>query len=754
MGQRKRLENSAKLIWIICIVSMVFGNSNLFCVNVIAADSYEPDDTYTQASVIPTDGTLQSHTFDPANDEDWVVFTAALDQYYVIETHNLGDADTILYLYDSDGTTELESDDDGSSEPLASRIEWIATSTDDFYVKAIEFYGDGGPTYTYDINVTESVGPQADIYEPDDSPAEATSTPVDGTIQSHNFHISGDEDWLIFAALDGYMYSVGTFNLGDAFPVLQLYDTDGTTQLESGWFSLEWIAERTDDFYIRVIDFWGSSGSTVTYDINISESLPPPPDNYEPDNTYSDATPIPVDGTTQSHSFHIPDDEDWLIFSAIGGYLYEITTYSWDPVPLLELYDSDGTSYLDGSLFSMDWTAPRSDYFYIQVTEFLGNSGESYTYDIYITETAPPSAPENLMAETGFGFVNLTWDPPLSDGGAPVTNYRIYRNTTTGQETFYTQIGNQLNYNDTDVSNGVTYFYSVSAVNNAGEGTKTDEIQATPATYPTQPRNLRTSVGDQYINLSWDVPESDGGLPITKYNIYRGEDAENKGHLEVDFGNLTYFNDTGLVNGVLYFYNVSAENAIGEGPWSSDINATPVSVPSKPRNLEISSGDSYLNLSWMLPSSDGGSPITNYLIYKGRTSGDLNFLNEIGDVRFYNDTKVTNGVTYYYQVCAVNDVDEGELCEEVSAVPITVPTPPRNIDESFGDSYIMLSWSAPLSSGGSPITNYVIYRSTNPDDRTLLTEIENVTEYNDTTVKNGVTYYYNISAKNSLGELE
>ena len=124
------------------LISVLAGIS-FIPMNVIAADSYEPDDTPATASSIPVDGTLQSHDFDPVGEEDWLTFSATVDKYYVIGTHNLaGGADTYLYLYDTDGTTVLDSDDDGGEESLASTIAWIATGTGNYYVKCDDYWTD------------------------------------------------------------------------------------------------------------------------------------------------------------------------------------------------------------------------------------------------------------------------------------------------------------------------------------------------------------------------------------------------------------------------------------------------------------------------------------------------------------------------------------------------------------------------------------------------------------------------------------
>ena len=179
-------------------------------------DAFEPDDTYTQASSISTDGTLQSHCFDEADDDDWLSFTGIADQSYTIETLNLGvDADTILTLYDTDGTNEIKTDDDGGIG-FGSRIEWNPTVSGTYYVEVTQWFGGSGPEYTYDILILDNAagscaGP--DIWEQDDLYTEAISIVTDGTGQIHCFHDDGDQDWVIFNANAGAEYDIKTFDL-------------------------------------------------------------------------------------------------------------------------------------------------------------------------------------------------------------------------------------------------------------------------------------------------------------------------------------------------------------------------------------------------------------------------------------------------------------------------------------------------------------------------------------------------------------
>jgi LPXTG-motif cell wall-anchored protein len=116
---------------------------------------------------------------------------------------------------------------------------------------------------------------------------------------------------------------------------------------------------------------------------------------------------------------------------------------------------------------------------------------------------------------------------------------------------------------------------------------------------PTEPRNLEAVPGNGKITLTWDVPWMDGGRQITNYAIYRGTSSSAATFL-VELGNVLTYTDTGLTNGLTYYYQVSAANIFGEGPRSSEVNATPVNEPpictiTDPSNGTIASGRILIN---------------------------------------------------------------------------------------------------------------------------------------------------------------
>ena len=104
--------------------------------------------------------------------------------------------------------------------------------------------------------------------------------------------------------------------------------------------------------------------------------------------------------------------------------------------------------------------------------------GPSGKTDKYPLKYSIPTPPQNLVAQSGSGYVNLTWDAPVGDGGKAITAYKIYRNGTL----IATVPQSQLYYNDTDVVGEHPYRYYVVAVNEIGDGLKSNFVRTTPET--------------------------------------------------------------------------------------------------------------------------------------------------------------------------------------------------------------------------------------------------------------------------------
>jgi len=91
---------------------------------------------------------------------------------------------------------------------------------------------------------------------------------------------------------------------------------------------------------------------------------------------------------------------------------------------------------------------------------------------------------------------------------------------------------------------------------------------------PSAPQDLQATPGNGQVMLTWQAPASDGGVSITNYKIYRGTSATGLVYIATVSSGLT-FTDASATNGQIYYYKVSAVNAIGEGALSAVASATP-----------------------------------------------------------------------------------------------------------------------------------------------------------------------------------
>ncbi|TBL77683.1 hypothetical protein EYB31_16180 [Paenibacillus thalictri] len=181
----------------------------------------------------------------------------------------------------------------------------------------------------------------------------------------------------------------------------------------------------------------------------------------------------------------------------------------------------------------------------------------------------------NLTASGGNANVQLNWSV-VSDA----TSYNIKRSAT--QNGPYTTIASNIesvNFIDTSVTNGNTYYYIVTAVNSNGEGGSSNEASATPkvgVTIPAAPLNLAASGGDTKVTLTWDAVVGATGYKVKRSTTPGGPYTTITSNV---YG--ASFVDTSVVNGTTYYYIVTAINSAGESGNSNEASATPT-APTAP----------------------------------------------------------------------------------------------------------------------------------------------------------------------------
>jgi fibronectin type 3 domain-containing protein len=280
------------------------------------------------------------------------------------------------------------------------------------------------------------------------------------------------------------------------------------------------------------------------------------------------------------------------------------------------------------------------------------------------SSAAAPAVPTGLTATPGDGQVLLQWNAnPEPD----VATYRLYR--ALAQNGNYVRLDPPVqhpatSYPDTNVTNGVTYYYRLTAVNLAGlESNRTEFVSATPqaTVAPTTPTDFTATPGDKQVVLTWNAnPEGD----LADYRLFRSDSAGGDFTVVATVtAPVTTFTDTNLVNGQPYFYRLTARNLNGleSAPTQPPVSVTPVSAtpPSFPQGLDVQAQFDRLILVWTAnPEPD----LKEYRVY--RAVDNLNVPTSADGAAPYAvvprqtttsiDRDVTADHIYYYRITAVN----------------------------------------------------------------------------------------------------
>jgi len=387
--------------------------------------------------------------------------------------------------------------------------------------------------------------------------------------------------------------------------------------------------------------------------------------------------------------------------------------------------------------------------FYVQAINSIGN-GDMSAISNSVTPSIPsvttPGAPTNVVAVAGNGTVTVSWSAPASNGGSAITSYIVVPSVGSSQD-----VGTSLTATFS-IENGLAVTFTVKAVNSAGSSlSSTASASVTPTAPPTvpgAPRNVTVVAGANSATVSWVAPLADGGSPITGYII-----TPSIGN-PVTVGNVLSATITGLASGTAVTFTVTAINAIGatpNPPTTTPVTPTStITVPGAPRNVTVVAGANSATVSWDAPLSNGGSAITGYTV-----TPSVGNPVTVGNVLTATLTGLAAGTSVTFTVVAINAV--GGTPNPPTTTPVTPTAPGAGPPSSVlgvtgipGVGSAIISWSPPISNGGSPITGYKVIcipdnkrpNLAGPNDRSL--EVRGL--------KNGIPVSFTVVALNAYGQ--
>ena len=397
-----------------------------------------------------------------------------------------------------------------------------------------------------------------------------------------------------------------------------------------------------------------------------------------------------------------------------------------------------------------------------------GSLADAWAYQLVATS---PGTPEITSVTPEPGAAQLTFTAPTSDGGSPVTGYDVYEGSspahegTTPVNTTLVPAGSTTT-TVTGLTNGTPYFFELRAVNAAGKSGASNEAPVTPLAPPGAPANFQ-AFGDQdhTVQLNWTSPTDDGGAPVTGFDVFEGTSPGGESATPVNPSPLAAdtvsFNATGLTNGTTYYFTVAAINDVGVGTPTAEMSAVPSTVPGPAVLTSAVAGDTTVTLHWTPPADDGGNAVNGYDVFDGPTatsigSTPLNAAPLAADATSYEVTGLTDATSYAFAIVATNNDGWGAQSNALTATPASVPEPVANPKATSANGSATITWAAPSSNGGSPITGYDVFEGTRPGH-------ESTTPLNSTPLgaskhifvvtklHNGTTYYFTVEAINEIG---
>jgi hypothetical protein len=280
------------------------------------------------------------------------------------------------------------------------------------------------------------------------------------------------------------------------------------------------------------------------------------------------------------------------------------------------------------------------------------------------------------------------------------------------------------------------------------------DVQFSPAEPPGATTNVAATAGVGSATVSWTGPTS--GAPATTYKItpYIGSTAQTPVTVEASQSSKVV---TGLTGGTSYTFTVTAQNEAGIGPESAKSNAvTPTNptVPGAPTSVTATAGPASATVNWTAPSNNGGGAITGYKITPYKAGVAQTAVSAEASATSFNVTGLTVGTSYIFTVAATNVAGTGTASSQSNAVVPTstsVPGTPTGVTAQGRSSGAQVSWTAPTTSGGSPITGYRITPYIGSVAQTATTTGTTATSASVSGLTNGTTYTFKVAAINALG---
>lgn len=375
------------------------------------------------------------------------------------------------------------------------------------------------------------------------------------------------------------------------------------------------------------------------------------------------------------------------------------------------------------------------------------------------TAVGAPAAPVSLAVQPAATTAAVTW-AQVNDGGSPVTfnTIELYSATTGKWAVAGTSMGKSFTL--TELASGVNYIARVKATNALGTGAVSKSVSfATLAGAPDVPTGLTTStIGTNAATVAWTPVSSTTPGAVVSYVVSYG----------IVGGTVQYVSSSNptvqlspLAPGRTYSFTVRSQiGTVSSGESAPATFTTLATIPGAPAGVTVTNVSGSQVLRWY-STEDGGSAITGYVI---QTSGPLaTATTPVSSWTVFAEQASTSinipaaPVAKYvsYRVLARNAL--GLSLPSLSVMVTTAagkPTAPTGLraSEPNAAGFTTLSWAAPASDGGSPLTGYTVISSRDGKTWQTLANVTAATQaYLTPKPIKGQTWSYAVYARNSAG---
>src|SRR4029450_6618698 len=158
--------------------------------------------------------------------------------------------------------------------------------------------------------------------------------------------------------------------------------------------------------------------------------------------------------------------------------------------------------------------------------------------------------------------------------------------------------------------------------------------------------------------------------------------------------NVVSYQNTGLTAATTYQYRVRAYNGGGNSAYSNNSSATTITLPAALSSLTATAASgTQINLAW----TDNSNNEDGFRVERCQGAGCSNFteIATVGpNVVSYQNTGLTAGTTYQYQVRAYNTAGNSAYSNTGSATTISLPAAPSSVTATAATrTEISLAWT-------------------------------------------------------------